>query len=91
LKDKDKACIDLTSPAKLDDLLRVVEEKKAECTKKQWRIPRGHGKETVVLRDIFAKIATWVQKFVQIGDTIMQYDPGHAALPWAAVRFLLQV
>lgn len=26
-----------------------------------------------------------------IGDTIVQYDPGHAALPWAAVRFVLQV
>jgi len=21
----------------------------------------------------------------------MQYDPGHAALPWAAIRFFLQV
>lgn len=25
-----------------------------------------------------------------VGDALMQYDPGHAALPWAAIRFLLQ-
>ena len=27
----------------------------------------------------------------QIGDTVVQYGPGHAALPWAGVRFILQV
>ena len=33
----------------------------------------------------------WVEKFKEVGDTIIQYDPGHAALPWAGVRFVLQV
>lgn len=27
----------------------------------------------------------------QIGDTVVQYGPGHSALPWAGVRFILQV
>ncbi|KAK3304913.1 uncharacterized protein B0T15DRAFT_255668 [Chaetomium strumarium] len=26
-----------------------------------------------------------------IGDIAVQYDPGHAALPWAGVRFLLEI
>jgi hypothetical protein len=30
-------------------------------------------------------------QFREIGDTLVQYDPGHAALPWAGVRFLLNV
>ena len=54
-----------------------------------WKIKlRG---EEVVLRDVGMKILRWVDKFKQIGDTIVQYDPGHAAIPWAGFRFLLQV
>lgn len=43
------------------------------------------------MRDVLEKITGWVQRFVATGDTVVQYDPGHAALPWAAVRFLLQI
>ena len=53
-----------------------------------WKVKlRG---EEVVLREVGMKILRWVDKFKQIGDIIVQYDPGHAALPWAAFRFLLQ-
>lgn len=37
------------------------------------------------------KIIVWVDKFKEIGDNVVAYDPAHAALPWAGVRFLLQV
>jgi hypothetical protein len=47
--------------------------------------------DDVVLHDVFAKVITWANKFIQIGDTIMQYDPGHAALPWAGIRLMLQI
>lgn len=47
--------------------------------------------EEVVLRDVGAKILHWVDRFKQIGDIIVQYDPAHAALPWAGFQFLLQV
>ncbi|KAH9242491.1 hypothetical protein K456DRAFT_1716209 [Colletotrichum gloeosporioides 23] len=36
------------------------------------------------------KIVGWVQRFKETGDAAVQYDPAHAALPWAAFRFLLQ-
>jgi type IV secretory pathway VirB9-like protein len=60
------------------------------CRAKQWTIKNRQGHK-VILRDVFAKIATWIDKFKQVGDVAIQYDPGHAALPWAAIRFVLQV
>ena len=47
--------------------------------------------EEVVLHDVASKVVMWVDRFVTIGDTVVQYDPGHAALPWATFKFLLQV
>lgn len=41
--------------------------------------------------DIADKVISWVQTFIKVGDTIVQYDPVHAALPWAGFRFILQV
>ena len=37
------------------------------------------------------KILRWVDKFKAIADITAQYDPVHAALPWAGFRLLLQV
>jgi hypothetical protein len=59
------------------------------CLQKQWQFHwRG---ERVVLRDVAEKILVWVRKFKEIGDIAVQYDPGHAALPWATFRFVLEV
>ena len=63
----------------------ILNKKKGEF----WKVKfRG---EEVVLRDVGLKILHWVDTFKQIGDIIVQYDPVHAALPWAGFRFLLQV
>ena len=64
---------------------KILNEKKGELWKAKFR------EEEVVLRDIGMKILRWVDKFKQIGDIIVQFDPVHAALPWAGFRFLLQV
>jgi predicted nicotinamide N-methyase len=37
------------------------------------------------------KIIAWLDKFKQVGNMVVQYDPHHFALPWAGVRFLLEV
>ena len=68
-----------------------MNDKKRECLERQWRVKRSGGKPSIVLRDVFAKIAIWVEKFVQVGDVAVSYDPGHAALPWAGIRLLLKV
>ncbi|KAH0537657.1 hypothetical protein FGG08_005570 [Glutinoglossum americanum] len=90
LRDKDKAYIDLGSPIKLQDLLNAVRDRQNECTEKQWGVPGGSS-STIKIHDIFAKITKWIEKFIEVGDVAVQYDPGHAALPWAAVRFILKV
>ena len=67
--------------SKMGEILRAKGE--------QWKVKfRG---EEVMLRDVGMKILHWVDKFKQVGDIIVQYDPAHAALPWAGFRFLLQV
>ena len=85
LSNKDKASLDSDLTVKLDDLLSAVESKRQECERRQWTVKK------VVLRDVFTKIVKWIEKFVEMGDVAVQYDPGHAALPWAAIRFLLKV
>ena len=56
---------------------------------KLWKIK--FREEEVVLRDVGMKILRWVDTFKQIGDVIVQFDPVHAALPWAGFRLILQV
>ena len=33
----------------------------------------------------------WIDRIKEAGDIVVQYDPVHSALPWAGVRFLLQI
>ncbi|KAF3915464.1 hypothetical protein ABW21_db0201142 [Orbilia brochopaga] len=73
----------------LNAVLTATEDAKAVARDGAWKIKwRG---EDIVIRDVTEKIIVWIKKFKEVGDTIVQYDPGHAALPWAGVRFLLQV
>lgn len=44
-----------------------------------------------MIRDVFSKISIWLEKLVGVGDVAVSYDPGHAALPWTGIRFLLKV
>jgi hypothetical protein len=44
----------------------------------------------IVVRDVLERVVYWIRRFKEVGDQIVQYDPSHAALPWAAFRFLLQ-
>jgi hypothetical protein len=71
-------------------ILATIEERVEEGRRRQWRFHKRDGSE-VVLREIFVKIVKWINKFKALGDLTIQYDPVHAALPWAAIRFFLQV
>ena len=93
LNDADRCNIDFRGPDKLNilsDLHTLTEKSKQTCIEKRWRYTRKSG-ETVILRDVFDKIVRWIDVFKQVGDVVVQYDPVHAALPWAGIRFLLQV
>jgi hypothetical protein len=74
----------------LNEVLVIVEEKKTKCMENGWKFKNRKG-ETVIVRGVLEKVVTWIDKFKDVGDLVVSYDPGHAALPWAATRFLLQV
>ena len=93
LSEVDKRNINFSCPDKrkiVAELLQLARSSEQEAINKRWRYTRKKG-EIVILRDVFAKIIHWVDLFKQVGDQIVQHDPGHAALPWAGVRFILQV
>ena len=73
----------------LKKVLRIAEQKKQLCLSKRWKFERNG--EDIVLRDVVEKIIKWLHRFGTVGDIAMQFDPAHASLPWAGVRFLLQV
>ncbi|KAF8422203.1 hypothetical protein EV426DRAFT_535544 [Tirmania nivea] len=67
------------------DVQDIVNKKKG----KEWKI-KFLG-DDIVLCHVGLKILHWVNRFKEIGDIIVQFDPGHAALPWAGFRFLLKI
>ncbi|KAL9078466.1 MAG: hypothetical protein Q9157_002619 [Trypethelium eluteriae] len=85
LTDQERHDIDVYRSDKLEVLSDLN-----NASRKRWTY-RGKNGRTVVLRDVFNKIVKWIDIFKQIGDTAVQYDPVHAALPWAGIRFVLQI
>lgn len=73
----------------LEALLEEAQNKRKICEANQWIFHIGN--HTVRLRDTANKVILWIDKFKRIGDIAAGVDPIRAGLPWAAVRFLLQV
>ncbi|KAK8169842.1 hypothetical protein IWX90DRAFT_501885 [Phyllosticta citrichinensis] len=91
--EEDRQIINASRANKIDalnDVLTLVESKKQLCRDKALRWPKSDG-ERIILRDLCEKTIRWVDKFKQAGDVAVQYDPVHASLPWAGVRFILQL
>ena len=92
LSDEDQKQFGLSQDDKraaVNVLLATIDEQKNDTIKAQVVVHCKKGKQ-IKLRDVLSKIVTCVDKFKQVGDTVAQYQPVHAALPWAAVRFVLQ-
>ncbi|KXH45551.1 pfs domain-containing protein [Colletotrichum salicis] len=84
--------IDFTQGSKhasVDELLAATTKARESLDARSWSFTRN-GKK-VIVRDVLTKVAKWVHHFKEVCDIAVQYDPGHAALPWAGVRFLLNV
>lgn len=79
----------LKTPEGIQEIIGSTQQKEVDCRKKfrAFKI----GKRKVELGACFRNIASWLNMFKEVGDTVVQYDPGHAALPWALFRFILQV
>ncbi|KAI1129531.1 hypothetical protein F5Y10DRAFT_264070 [Nemania abortiva] len=93
LSERDKAILNLDLTNRLDAIAKSLElaHNAADiCKKKAWRFKRKNGGE-VIARDVFAKVARWISHFKAVGDAAAQYNTTYAAIPWAGVRFVLQV
>ncbi len=89
-QDEQRAISTMGKLETIASILEYVQNSERVSISKQWRYKRKSG-EVVILRDLFGKLVKWLQRFKEIGDIAVQYDPVHAALPWAGVRFLLEV
>ena len=73
----------------LKDMLRAANDAKeaniANRLKFKW------GDKEINMQEIADRLVGWITKFKEIGDIAVQYDPVHAALPWAGVRLILLV
>ena len=72
-----------------DGMAQCITKKLEEDARQRKRVTIA-GK-TFVVRDVLCRMAEWLRRFKEIGDIVVGFDPVHAALPWAAVRFLLEV
>ena len=73
----------------LTSILTTAQDKQELCERHQWEIS-FLGKR-YVLRNIIENIIVHLRNVREVVDTIVSWDPAHMALPWAAVKFLLQV
>lgn len=69
-----------TATEQIDALIEQTTTKQKDLEKSNHRFTK-----------YFDKIIHWLDKVKGIGDVISSFDPVHAALPWAAFRFALQV
>ena len=76
--------------AVLNGALIAAKDKRDQCLHRQWKYKRGDG-TVIVFRDIFDRIASWIQKLKDIGDLVAKLVPTYAEIPWAAVSFFVQV
>ena len=88
LRPKDKVVLPPNSATKPEELIPEVEKCIAQSKGKPIKLPNG---ENLFVRDVLQKVSRWIKKFVEVGDVAAQYDSGHAALPWALLRLVLQV
>lgn len=95
LSPNERQTLSRCEPSGLTDstaVLQAVREKQTWLARERWHsYSWKFGERTYSLKTLMDNVIAWVERFKGIGDIIIQYDPTHIALPWAGVRFLLQV
>lgn len=93
LSDEDKKVLeidDLKGGNVIEAVLKATRKQKQRCEDKQWSFS-FKGKQ-ILVRDVLESIIWWTEKFKQVVDFAVSMDvTGHAALPWACVKFCLEV
>ena len=70
------------------EVLQAAEKGLAEVWKERAFVKRSTG-EILLLHDIFAKIARWIGKVIEVGNLATPFEPLRATAAWAAVRSIL--
>jgi hypothetical protein len=86
---KSLANVNIGNGQVIDAVLKEATSKQRALNAKRWKVGI-RGKE-VIVSEVFAKIIRWIDHFKTVGAIAVQFNSGAASLPWAAVRFLLQV
>ncbi|KAI7919212.1 ankyrin repeat and SOCS box protein 7 [Pyricularia oryzae] len=73
------------------EIARIAQRKRDECVKKQWNLYTNKAGDQVKVRDLLSSVVNWLNRFKEVCDAAVQFDPVHAALPWAVVRGLLMI
>jgi hypothetical protein len=82
-------------PSTTEDLAKDISERMAQAIQdgqhgreqREWKVTIGHKEYSA--RGLVDKTVNILNKFIGVGDVAASFDPVHAALPWAAVRFVL--
>ncbi|KAH7176368.1 hypothetical protein EDB81DRAFT_875186 [Dactylonectria macrodidyma] len=75
---------------KIVDYIGRMEEKERASQDNRTNRKFKMGSMTLDWRRIFRKIVEFLKKYIAVGDIASSFDPTQAALPWAALRFILQ-
>ena len=75
--------------AVVQQALTATKRKQAICQSKRWTFTFCG--RAVILREKADSIVKWLDRFKQVGDVASNADPVHIGLPWAGIRFLLEV
>lgn len=74
------------------DLERIAHQRKQDLHDRNWDDKNQlAGKDAVRVQVAISRIITCLRRFKEVGDIAVNFDPAHAALPWAAFRFVLEV
>ena len=87
---KEEADVDLLVEVHLDEAEQVAQEalQRSKFTEDHERLIPG---TKYTYRQVFDNIANWANKFTDVGDLIVQADPGYATLPWSLIRFAIKL
>lgn len=74
------------------DLEQIAHQRKQDLHDHKWKDNgRPAGKDAVRVQVAISRIIICLRRFKEVGDIAVSFDPTHAALPWAAFRFVLEV
>lgn len=75
----------------LKGILDSLEAQRDRCQHNNWKTRSVFTGQEIIVRDVYARIVSCVSRFMSVADVVVSFDPVHAALPWAAVRLVLQL